>query len=309
MNVYVLLLLTTTIGLLSNVIANWIAPSLEQRRLLTVIVFASLSILSVIIVNNQSEENNDELKNSSKNSSEEQKSIKHKEPEKLIRDTIRIIEKYPQEKTETYKINKAELLKNNNLVIKDIDDNKYKTFKFQNLIWLSENMKITAPGEEMFFADDALLKKYGRFYSLEGAKQACKSLGKHWRLPTVTEYQNLLLQDDGGYAEEHFFGNKAIGNPTNAYINNSFGGKSGFNSLLSGYGFSFRNQIQGIGQSARYWAINITGNPDQIESNKKYYFYTFIFNEQLKEVTQLEHFDLNLGFFNSCRCVIKSDSL
>lgn len=66
-----------------------------------------------------------------------------------------------------------------------------------NLIWMKNNLDYEVSGswyhENVVTVEDR--KKYGRLYTYEAAKNACNSLGNGWRLPTQSDWQQLIANN------------------------------------------------------------------------------------------------------------------
>jgi len=67
--------------------------------------------------------------------------------------------------------------------------------------WTTRNLDIKTV--DSYCYDDAELncRQYGRLYTWESARQACKSLGDGWRLPTDDEWRRMA-KHCGGVSED-----------------------------------------------------------------------------------------------------------
>ena len=82
---------------------------------------------------------------------------------------------------------------NSNTFTDPRDGQVYKTVKIGNQVWLAENFRYKCEGSYAYDDDDTNIKKFGRLYTWEAAKN-CAPPG--WHLPSQEEWNNLL-----GYVE------------------------------------------------------------------------------------------------------------
>lgn len=94
-------------------------------------------------------------------------------------------------------------------------------------VWTTENLKMKTPQSHCQKDEHLLCDHYGRLYTWENARKACKKIGNNWRLPTNEEW--LALATAYGGIQEN-----SIDNGKLAYLNLVNGGTSGFNALLGG---------------------------------------------------------------------------
>ena len=103
--------------------------------------------------------------------------------------------------------------------IDDRDNQKYNVIKIGNQVWMAENLAYR-PNEGNFWALDdnpSNIAKFGYLYDWNTALKACP---KNWRLPTKSDFEQLI----------QYLG----GEGTTIYKALIEGGKSGFMGLLSG---------------------------------------------------------------------------
>jgi uncharacterized protein (TIGR02145 family) len=93
--------------------------------------------------------------------------------------------------------------------------------------WLTENLSIKVDGSYCYDDSDANCHRYGRLYTWEGANEACKMLGRGWRLPTYAEWREMIDQYGGIHEDSGSDGKEAF----TALIE---GGGSGFNVVFGG---------------------------------------------------------------------------
>lgn len=126
----------------------------------------------------------------------------------------------------------------------DVDPPKiaYRTIHLNGKTWTAQNLNIDVPGSWCYEGKLANCQKYGRLYTWQAAKDACKKLGPGWRLPRDEEW-SALMDKYGGNA--------------GAYKALIQGGSTGFDALLSGYrypGGTYDDlQVQGYFWSESEW--------------------------------------------------------
>jgi uncharacterized protein (TIGR02145 family) len=93
--------------------------------------------------------------------------------------------------------------------------------------WSRENLDVAITGSFCYENAESNCRRYGRLYTWQSARLACRSLGDGWRLPTDGDWR-ALAQHHGGISEQSDDGGKS------AYVALSSGGSAGFNALLGG---------------------------------------------------------------------------
>ncbi|MDP1726513.1 MAG: fibrobacter succinogenes major paralogous domain-containing protein [Bacteroidota bacterium] len=132
--------------------------------------------------------------------------------------------------------------------LKDIEGNSYQLKKFNEQIWMTENLKVkkSKEGESLKFFmpanDSNNVEKYGLLYDFE---TACKICPKGWHLPTDREWRQFIEfvgENSGNEIKESLYW-------TNR--NQKFTNKSGFSIRPAGYGNTeFENFF---GTKAIFW--------------------------------------------------------
>ena len=112
---------------------------------------------------------------------------------------------------------------------------RYSTISLGGKTWLAENLHYLADDSYCYSDRLSNCKKYGRLYSLREAKEACAALGDGWRLPTISEWAELV--------ETHRIDGLIMG------------GRTGFNALLGGYRVSdgSGNSSVEVGNGGYFW--------------------------------------------------------
>jgi uncharacterized protein (TIGR02145 family) len=132
----------------------------------------------------------------------------------------------------------------NALEFVDPRDNKvYSAVQIGNLVWMSQNLDYNAQGSSSFYSNSSSYEvPYGQLYPWS---LATPPAGGGWRLPTQTDWQNLIAA--------------AGSNPYAALI---AGGSSGFNAQLGGYSSGGGN-FSGMAASGYYWTNTQAGGGGQ----------------------------------------------
>ena len=120
-------------------------------------------------------------------------------------------------------------------VLKDIDGNHYLIKKYNDQIWMKENLKVTSDQEgnpiKAFFPNNVLgnVENFGMLYDFE---TACKVCPKGWHLPTYEEWIKLTYfigHNSGDILKDTLYWKN---------INQRISNKSGFSIRPAGYGNS-----------------------------------------------------------------------
>lgn len=134
--------------------------------------------------------------------------------------------------------------KSSDAILIDKDDNRYpiKILPDNNL-WMISNLKVKIPGSYCYDNTDGNCVKYGRLYTWQSAKEACKLLGDGWHLPGKEEWQKLSLSYSG-VVEDSIEARKSayhsLMDSSNAQFNAILGGGRDINSeyaRLNAHGF------------------------------------------------------------------------
>jgi uncharacterized protein (TIGR02145 family) len=87
--------------------------------------------------------------------------------------------------------------------------------------WTTENLGVEADRSYCYDESEANCRRYGRLYTWEAARRACRSLGPGWRLPTDDDWRTLARAYGGIREESSDEGKKAyerlLGDPTIAF--------------------------------------------------------------------------------------------
>lgn len=150
----------------------------------------------------------------------------------------------------------------------------YKAVRLKDgKIWMAENLNFKTQGSYPYLYDysSEYTKKYGRAYTYEAALKACP-IG--WHLPSVEEWENLLL-NYGGYIinDGHRIG-VLMGRDARITYNNLVGKTSPFNGLLGGIKEkSITKSFRSIGQFGGYWSTGAWESyPDKPNGTTKFIF-------------------------------------
>ena len=135
----------------------------------------------------------------------------------------------------------------------DRDGNKY-TFKRMEdgFLWMTTNLNLNVPESYCYENINTNCKQYGRLYTWESAQKVCVLLGDGWRLPTITEWRDMIKYY-GGMPDDSSSARKK------AYKELLTGGSSGFNALLGG-GRESGGKFARINAHGFYWTA--TENTD-----------------------------------------------
>jgi uncharacterized protein (TIGR02145 family) len=106
--------------------------------------------------------------------------------------------------------------------------------------WTVRNLDLKIGGSYCY---DGNCRQYGRLYTWEAARSACKSLAPAWRLPTDEDWRHLA----------DLYGGTAA-----AYRALLTGGDSGFDALLGG-GRDLNGQFARLEAHGFYWTVTQDG--------------------------------------------------
>ncbi|WP_295054431.1 fibrobacter succinogenes major paralogous domain-containing protein [uncultured Fibrobacter sp.] len=171
------------------------------------------------------------------------------------------------------------------------DGQSYDVVKIGSLTWMAENLNYETETSACPDGDSRNCKRLGRLYSWADAKTVCP---EGWRLPTKSDFAQLLTQPNAGAALKSRDGWFKKGNGTDDF---------GFNALPAGYrgaisksddGTISGGKFDGIGGYAYFWSA--TEDPENPESNAYYLFLAF--NSKSASVNSFSKNDLR-----SVRCV------
>lgn len=118
--------------------------------------------------------------------------------------------------------------------------------------WLTENLSLAAAGSSCYQGEARMCTQYGRLYTWDGAWQACRAVGRGWRLPTETEW-SLLAKPYGGVDGE------SPDSGQGAYRALIAGGCSGFNAVLGGGTGAGAQIYSRVAAHGFYWTASASG--------------------------------------------------
>lgn len=127
--------------------------------------------------------------------------------------------------------------------------------------WTARNLDIAVDQSYCFEGVPQNCARYGRLYTWESARRACRLLGAGWRLPTDDEWRNMA-KHYGGIREDSDNAGKAA---YEALLN---GGSSGFNALLGGNRSPDGGDYARLGAHGFYWTSSETDSANA-------FFYNF----------------------------------
>ena len=150
------------------------------------------------------------------------------------------------------------------------DGQSYDVVKIGDLMWMAENLNYATEASACPDGDSRNCKRLGRLYSWAEAKTVCP---EGWRLPTKSDFAELLARSNAGEALKSRDGWFKKGNGSDAL---------GFNALPAGYrsavlkaddGAITGGKFDGIGGYAYFWSA--TQDAEKPESNAFYLFLSF----------------------------------
>ena len=93
--------------------------------------------------------------------------------------------------------------------------------------WMTQNIDVNITPSYCYGDAEGNCRQYGRLYTWDSARRACREAGEGWRLPTDDEWRQMA-KHYGGISEDSEDKGKL------AYEQLLAGGSSGFNALLGG---------------------------------------------------------------------------
>jgi uncharacterized protein (TIGR02145 family) len=124
--------------------------------------------------------------------------------------------------------------------------------------WMTRNVDVNLPESNCYDNLDANCGRYGRLYTWEQGREACRSLGDSWRLPTDDEWRQLA-RTYGGVSQDSEDKGKAA-------FKALFGpGSSGFQAVLGG-GRSGNGQYARLDAHGFYWTAS------EIDAGNSWYY-------------------------------------
>ncbi len=134
----------------------------------------------------------------------------------------------------------------------------YSTIQYTaaGLTWMSENLNYEVSDSWCYEEKASNCNQYGRLYTWEAAKRACRELGNGWRLPKDEEWKSLA-NTFGGYYD--FEKSEDVGDPKKAYKALMEGGNSGFSAQLGGWRNS-DGSFYGLGDFGSCWSATEHGS-------------------------------------------------
>jgi len=120
--------------------------------------------------------------------------------------------------------------------------------------WTTSNLDVAAKPSYCYEESEQNCQRYGRLYTWESARQACRALGGGWRLPTNEEWRQLGSRY-GGIRQESADLGKA------AYTALIAGGSAGFNAVLGGGRTDKSGEYLRLDAHGFYWSATESG-PD-----------------------------------------------
>jgi len=115
--------------------------------------------------------------------------------------------------------------------------------------WLTENLNLATAESYCYRDAERNCRHYGRLYTWQSARNACRSLGDGWRLPTDDDWRELA-RHYGGIADDSDDRGKA------AYEALLRGGSSGFDAVLSGGRAAQDGRYDDLKAHGFYWSAS-----------------------------------------------------
>ena len=174
---------------------------------------------------------------------------------------------------------------NNSELLTDRQGNQYTTKIMKDgKRWMTQNLNVEVDSSWCYDNDPKNCEQYGRLYTWEGAKEACKLLGDGWKLPSDEAWTKMI---------DHY-GGARYGNATDE-------GESAYNALFDKGGGGFGALLGGIhgpgGESIRLENYGYYWSSSEVDDENANYYY---FHAAPKRLVH-DDFLKSLGF--SCRCI------
>ena len=118
--------------------------------------------------------------------------------------------------------------------------------------WLTRNLSLAVPGSSCYRGEAQMCPQYGRLYTWDAAQEACRAVGRGWRLPTDNEW-GLLAKAYGGVDGESADSGKG------AYRSLAIGGRSEFNAMLGGGADAEAHVYSRVDAHGFYWTASASG--------------------------------------------------
>lgn len=111
--------------------------------------------------------------------------------------------------------------------------------------WTATNVNVESAGSFCYDDDEVHCRRYGRLYTWESARRACRSLGAGWRLPTNDDWRGMA-KHYGGVRDDSDDSGRA------AYTALLLGGTSRFEAVFGG-GRSGDGEYSRMDAHGFYW--------------------------------------------------------
>lgn len=156
------------------------------------------------------------------------------------------------------------------------------TVRYADVEWQNTNLELDNTTAVCYYDDPNNCRQFGRLYTWDAARKACRDLGDGWRLPTTEEFEQLTHEAGQGYGSG--MGTKT-GEPLTSYQKMM---NSQWRPVLGGY--HWKGKFRKLYKEGYYWTATEVDN--QLEAVAFYFSRYGVFKvEKLKE------------YFFSCRCV------
>ncbi|MCL2281684.1 MAG: hypothetical protein FWC26_00010 [Fibromonadales bacterium] len=139
------------------------------------------------------------------------------------------------------------------------DEQKYRTVKIGNLVWMAQNLNFGTGSSHCLNDDSANCDKYGSLYTWHDAVEACP---EGWKLPANEDWENLINEAGGSIAGKKLKAKTGWANKKNGTSGNGTD-DFGFEALAGGYGsideMGDLAQSMGTGSYANWWTATKFG--------------------------------------------------